>query len=115
MSHIIGLATQVGCVRNEFGALVSPNDDELSLGLAVAKKAIGRASIECACVKRVIFARSGIRQIYPGAAIAIADELGLRDCLAFDVTSACAAMSMSIEIASSMGGCSLLVLSLIHI
>lgn len=105
---IMSLATRVGSIRNQFGALIEPNLDEIALGVSVAHDALSQLPPGEKTVDRVIFASSGIRAIFPSGAIAIATELGLR-CVAFDVTAACASMCIAVELAAAMNGRSLIV------
>jgi 3-oxoacyl-[acyl-carrier-protein] synthase III len=105
--RIISIATRVGNVANQFGAFTEPVDDEITTAVDVATRAIGHVS-DGGKVDRIIFAHSGIRQIFPSGAIAIASNLFL-NCVAFDVAAACASMSIAVEIAASMSGRTLVV------
>lgn len=108
MTHkIIAMATRVGSVANQFGAFTEPVDDEIATAVDVATRAVGQLTDETQ-IDHVIFAHSGIRQIFPSGAIAIAKDLRL-NCVAFDVAAACASMSIAVEIAASMSGRTLVV------
>lgn len=107
-AKILSLACRAGSIRNQFGVLIEPELDEIGLGSIVARHAMGQLGCVKEDVDRLIFACSGIRPFFPSAAIAIADELGLQ-CVAFDVTAACASMSIAISSAAAMNGLSLVV------
>ena len=105
---IIALASHVGRARNQYGASIEPELDEIDLGLIVAREALNQLSKEQRNVDRIIFASSGIRQIFPCAAIEIASRLN-QNCPAFDVSAACTSLGLAVESAASMKGRSLVI------
>ena len=102
-ASIVSIATHVGSTINEFGAAVEPYYDEIEMGVCVAKKVMEKRPPNTCQISAIIFASAGIRHIFPSAAAAIGERLGLT-CSSFDITAGCAAMGQAIELASNMDG-----------
>lgn len=101
-ARIVSSATYLGPSRNEHGAAVDPSLGEVEMAVRVAREAIARLP-DASGVDAIIFATSGIRQVFPSGAAAVAEALGL-SCRAFDVTAGCASMSLAVEVGAQMKG-----------
>jgi beta-ketodecanoyl-[acyl-carrier-protein] synthase len=79
-------------------------DDELSvqaeLGLGAAKKALAAAGREGTEVDLVIVGASAIQRPYPAIAIELADAIGARGRLAYDLSVGCSSAGFAIQLAS---------------
>ena len=109
-SRIAALATYLGPDRNGNGVAIEPDHDEVGMGVRVAREVFAQLPQSSRAFDSIIFASSGIRQIFPSGGAAIAEALGI-SCQAFDVTAGCASMSLAVEIGAQMMGSVLVVCS----
>jgi 3-hydroxy-3-methylglutaryl CoA synthase len=105
-ARVAALETHLGSGRNEHGAAVDRELDEVAMAVRVARRAAAGAGP----IDAVIFATCGIRPIFPSGAAAITEALGL-ECPGFDVTAGCASMSVALELAAHRPGTTLVVTS----
>jgi 3-oxoacyl-[acyl-carrier-protein] synthase-3 len=106
--RIAALSTYLGTRRNAQGAAIEPDHDEIGMAVRAARAAADRLPGPERVFDSIIFASSGIRQIFPSGAAAVAEALGA-SCRAFDVTAGCASMGLAVEIGARMEGSVLVV------
>jgi len=79
-------------------------DDETtaSLGTLAAQKALGDAGIDPAELDLIVLATSTPNQTFPASATIIQTNLGIDDCIAFDVQAVCSGFLYALTVADNM-------------
>jgi len=79
-------------------------DDETtaSLGTLAAQKALGDAGIDPAELDLIVLATSTPNQTFPASATIIQSNLGIDDCIAFDVQAVCSGFLYALTVADNM-------------
>ncbi len=101
MAHITAISTYVGPIKNMFGSVIDPKNNEIAMAIKVATHITRNFPVDS--FNSIVFGHSGIRQIFPSGAAAVAQELGI-SCQTFDITAGCTSMNVGVEIASHANG-----------
>ncbi len=79
--------------------IAAPEDTASSMGVAAAKQAITAAEISAETIDLIIVATSTPDKIFPSTACLIQHELATGQCIAFDISAACAGFNYALGIA----------------
>lgn len=79
--------------------IAAPEDTASSMGVAAAKQALAAAEISAQTIDLIIVATSTPDKIFPSTACLIQQQLGTGQCIAFDISAACAGFNYALGIA----------------
>lgn len=106
-ARIVAMATHIGTSRNETGAAIETQLDEVGMAVTVALTALSQLPAGTS-LSFIIFACSGIRHVFPSAAARIAKALR-QNCVTFDITAGCTSLGTAVQLASRLDGTGLVV------
>lgn len=82
--------------------IASPTETAAYMGVQAALKALEAASLEPSAIDAVICATTSSQNAFPSTACEIAEKLGLKNVIAFDLAAACAGFSYAYSMAHNM-------------
>lgn len=79
--------------------IAGPQDSVASMGLQAARQALSMAGVEADQVGMIIVATTSSSHAFPSSACQIQQQLGIKDCIAFDLAAACAGFAYALSVA----------------
>ncbi|HEX6741996.1 MAG TPA: beta-ketoacyl-ACP synthase III, partial [Sphingomicrobium sp.] len=87
-------------IRSRYVA--SDGETTASLAAAAARKALASAGVDAADIDLIVLATATPDQTFPSSATKVQAELGITDCIAFDVHAVCTGFLYALSVADSM-------------
>lgn len=85
-----------------FRHIADDSETTASLGTAAAQKALDDAGMDAADLDLIVLATSTPNQTFPASATIIQTNLGIDDCIAFDVQAVCSGFLYALTVADNM-------------
>lgn len=82
--------------------IASPHETAAFMGVQASLKALEAASLEPSAIDAVICATTSAQKAFPSTACEIAENLGIRNAIAFDLAAACSGFSYAYSMAHNM-------------